>query len=178
MWTACNLHDLAGFSLADNQLTSVCNGDLTWATNMKYLKLRGNLMTQGSNISFPKGLISLDLSHNDIKEWPWGISNTSAQALRNLNLSNNAITGLLHIPSLQSLMKLALGQNTISTIIVEGTIPLEILDLSGNNLSELPNLTHVAASLETLDVSSNQIHKVNSTAFTHMQHLKNLKIQG
>ncbi|KNC81675.1 hypothetical protein, variant [Sphaeroforma arctica JP610] len=131
-----------------------------------------------------KGLRSLDLSGNGLHTIAQSVfGNSSWPHLTTLNLAHNALTRI-DIPlfkGLGNLTDLVLSYNQIAVIeptVWTGLAHLLALRLRGNALKALLNhtLDDVRPTLETLDMSHNQIQSVATDVFVNMTKLRTLDL--
>ena len=131
------------------------------------LALPGNGLSEGipEALKDLSGLVSLDLSHNEITDPNGGLGKLAVSVdLVELDLSANGIKGQIptSIGGLSKLKRLVLSDNELSGIIPSGPTPLldrlpklEHLDLSGNALKGL--VPSSLSALKHLDLSDNEI---------------------
>lgn len=134
--------------------------------NITHLSLAHNhiksLSSTGSN-SFPRhplsSLISLDLSHNQLKEWKVDSFGPFSHSLENLNFSFNSLSPSLPKSAFKGLKK------------------LKLLDLSGNNLTTLDRSDFLeVTTLMTLNLSRNSLTKLPSSIFARTAQLVHLDL--
>ncbi|XP_076171432.1 uncharacterized protein LOC143148712 [Ptiloglossa arizonensis] len=129
-----------------------------------------------------KLLKSFDLSENMMEEIYTSIF-VNLNNLEELNLSKNTITTFddMLLKTLPALLTLNLSYNHIN--IVEHTIntitKINFLDLSHNNISNLPNkFFYSLKNLQYLDLSFNRIHYLEEDSLTHLNSLKTVYINN
>lgn len=134
--------------------------------NITHLSLAHNeiksLSSTGSN-SLPShplsSVISLDLSHNQIKEWKVDSFGPFSHSLEYLNLSFNSLSPSLPKSAFKGLKK------------------LKLLDLSGNNLTTLDRSDFLELNtLMTLNLSQNSLTKLPSSIFARTAQLVHLDL--
>lgn len=127
----------------------------------------------------------MDLSYNDIQEFPQWILNNLPKSLESLNLAN---TSLKTIPVLEAcnILLLNLSSNAIQTIqseTLEQLNKVQILDFSNNQLPLIyNNLWSNLQQLRSLYLQTNPIQSISNSSFSNMEQLqelfiKNLKLQ-
>lgn len=152
------------------QLTLMCNkiSDFKFPPNIMILNLSNNKLE--SLEKFPESLKKIDCSSNLIRELPEmndklikiNIEDNHLKEIKNLppNLikikcGRNMIDKVVNLPS--SLQKINLENNSIEKLDCVLPPSVVLLDMSGNNLIELPDLPN---SIEFVDVCRNHIKKL------------------
>ncbi|GFS98073.1 chaoptin [Nephila pilipes] len=166
-------------NLAGNQIEALNFSSIMSLQNLRYLSLSRNRLfipSSEEDLQLPK-LITLDLSHNTIKELPAWIANHLPPSLEQLNLAN---TSLETVPALGScnILILNLSSNSIQTVEqeeFEQLKKLQTIDLSNNLLlttynNVWSNLQH----LKTLYLQKNPIQKLLNNSFMNMERLQEL----
>ena len=132
-----NFKELRKIDLSRNKLTQIEDGTFAVNTNLRYLVLSNNLITDFSEDSFPGTLTRLDLDGNRLKY----LKADMFQKLKNLQF-------------------LFLQDNQITTI-EEKTFKLDTqlrrLQLNGNNITSCLWLNYLFKSLEDLEFKAPQI---------------------
>ncbi|MDR9876197.1 NEL-type E3 ubiquitin ligase domain-containing protein [Pseudomonas allii] len=136
-------------------------------THVQHLDLSGiQFAEQGSNgfLAGLSGVRSLRLTGNELQGLPAAL--TEMPELRELDLSSNRFDdelaiGLDEWPHLQ---QLNLSDNLMEFFSIEPGSPLEVLNLSGNRLTDWPAGTLEAGHLRTLNLSANDISSIPSEA--------------
>jgi len=146
-------------------------------TDLEYLILKRNEITNINGLNHLKNLQILDLSHNKLKT----IDNLdSIQNLKELNLSHNQIKEIKNVNNLQSIQKLTLDHNRITEISeISGLRNLEDLNLNNNKITVIKGLTDLPK-LEKLNLSFNRIKKIcglECLTNLHWLHLNNNQIE-
>ncbi|XP_050458962.1 podocan-like [Cataglyphis hispanica] len=168
-----NLHYL---SISENEIDHIESNAFEDINNLIYLNLSINKITHLHSETFEKlqSLRSLDLSFNKLESVP----QISSEVISILSLNCNNIKKNLTINSfakMPKLMKLLLGGNQIDEINVQifaNLSFLEILDLSRNKLSFLPEgLSEFLISLKYLNVEDNQFTSLESLSLTSVSPL-------
>ncbi|KAM0734456.1 TLR4 interactor [Formica fusca] len=163
-----NLHYL---SISGNNIGFIESNTFEDINKLVYLNLSTNKITYLYSETFEKlqSLRTLDLSFNKLEDVPQ-ISNETVISILSLNCNNikNIISNaFIQMPKLT---KLLLGGNQIEEINVKAFAHLsllEILDLSKNGLSFLPEgFSESLTSLKYLNVENNQFTSLESLSLT------------
>uniref|UniRef100_H3A8R2 LRRNT domain-containing protein n=2 Tax=Latimeria chalumnae TaxID=7897 RepID=H3A8R2_LATCH len=171
--------------LAYNNISHIPAGAFSKLENLTLLLLHGNrIKTIGEGkLNALTSLVRLDLSHNQLTEFPQGLSPT----LQQLHLFNNSLVGLPPnaLAGFDGLQYLRLAHNRLTN----ENLPLNIfnvsslleLDLSYNHLTSIPV---VSERLQYLYLQANQIQAFNMTSFCRTvsivdhSHLRLLRLDG
>ncbi|KAI9518347.1 hypothetical protein NQZ68_038215 [Dissostichus eleginoides] len=160
------LEDLSVLDLSFNQLTEIPR-DLENSRNMLVLNLSHNSIDAIPNQLFINltDLLYLDLSDNKLDSLPPQMRRLVH--LQTLTLNNNPLmhAQLRQLPAMVALQTLHL-RNTQRTqtnmpTSLEGLTQLADVDLSGNDLSRVPECLYTLGSLKRLNLSSNQITELS-----------------
>ncbi|KAI4822803.1 hypothetical protein KUCAC02_008330 [Chaenocephalus aceratus] len=160
------LDDLSVLDLSFNQLTEIPR-DLENSRNMLVLNLSHNGIDAIPNQLFINltDLLYLDLSDNKLDSLPPQMRRLVH--LQTLTLNNNPLmhAQLRQLPAMVALQTLHL-RNTQRTqtnmpTSLEGLTHLADVDLSGNDLSRVPECLYTLGSLKRLNLSSNQITELS-----------------
>ncbi|XP_033998225.1 protein flightless-1 homolog [Trematomus bernacchii] len=160
------LDDLSVLDLSFNQLTEIPR-DLENSRNMLVLNLSHNSIDAIPNQLFINltDLLYLDLSDNKLDSLPPQMRRLVH--LQTLTLNNNPLmhAQLRQLPAMVALQTLHL-RNTQRTqtnmpTSLEGLTQLADVDLSGNDLSRVPECLYTLGSLKRLNLSSNQITELS-----------------
>lgn len=147
---------LTDLDLGMNNITTIPS----WLKNLPLtrLSLCCNKLQEITEDCFPETLEYLDLSANSLTL----MSNTVLLNLKELNLSNNFFRGIPQIARNPGLKKVYLQNNLIQdfNIAKNSWKYLEILNLSTNHLTELPEGIDKLKNLLLLDVSLNRLTSV------------------
>lgn len=163
---------LKGLDFSYNKITKIPNEFFTLPA-LKKIKFFHNKISSLPNI-FNKNIATIDVGYNLITEIPTCFPN-----LMSFHADHNLISSLN--VSFNSITKLCLSKNKITSISKSLKFPeLLILDISYNQLKELPDVTSLSPQLKTIDASFNYIENFplfpNSTINIYMQHncIKNI----
>ena len=171
--TVSEIAALAQFSAPNANITYLTG--LEGATNLSFLDLTGNSISDISPLTELNNLEHLELRDNSISDiLPLaGLTN-----LTQLNLSNNSISDILPLAGLTNLTQLNLGGNSISNISsVAGLTNLINLYLGGNSISDISPLV-ANTGLGTgdgIDVRGNLLNY--SSIYTHIPVLQSRGVE-
>ncbi|XP_012138324.1 uncharacterized protein LOC100882867 isoform X1 [Megachile rotundata] len=149
--------------------------------SLSSLNLARNKMVQLFDQDVPSNLKHLDLSDNPLSENAIDRILGEAKILRSLNLANTAVKRLVRLET-PFLERLDLSGNDLTDVprdALERTTMLQTLDLSRN---KFPDLNHAIGTLKTLpvlrwlDVSGNEAKIVNETSFEGLTALRFLNL--
>jgi Leucine-rich repeat (LRR) protein len=161
------LQNLKSLSLTRNHIRSSTESleSIAQLKNLEYLNLSNNSLTGLPDI-FDKliCLKELDLSTNDISEYPIAIN--CIHSLESLNMFENPLTIFSDI-QLPNLLHLRLDNNYINSIDSKNiNIPrLEYCDLYHNELSSIPEFIYSLRNLSRLTLDSNHINQADLNAY-------------
>nr|XP_050859212.1 protein artichoke isoform X1 [Vespula vulgaris] len=145
------------------------------------LKIARNKMTEVFTQDIVNNVKDLDLSENPLSENAIRGILGEAKILRSLNLAQTGIKILTRLET-PFLKHLNLSGNDIIDIkpaILERTTMLESLDLSRNKLTDFSNLVNtfkILPTLQSLDISNNDVKAINESSFDGLSTLRSLKI--
>lgn len=125
---------------------------------LQYLSLSGNSISH-TKWEFPKGLIVLDLSSNEISEFSFV---AWLNRLRFLNLSRNKIIRIVRVATLKRLTEISLSSNSLPNMNSLSTLLyLKLIDFSDNAISSLSALSPLKTlnSLKSVKFEGNPIAK-------------------
>lgn len=170
--TLTKLHSLKCLDLSYNKIEQIPD-EIIQINSLKKLKLFRNKISSIPKI-LNENLTTVDIGYNSIQEIPSNFPNLiSFHADRNLIKSLNT--------SFNNITKLCLSKNQISSISKNLFFPeLLILDLSNNEIKELPNFEAFSPKLKTLDASFNSIQsfpivpKSTINVFLHHNSIENI----
>lgn len=167
----CTLREL---KLADNDLEGPFPASLSELSLLEILELQGNrLNSLPPEIRALTHLRTLNISDNRLADLPNELF-TSVPIVE-LVASKNSFTGaFFDVDTVPHLQNLQLSSNSLTDFCLSGTIllpALKYLDLSGNRLSALPDMSSWT-SLTTLLVGENQLSSLPE-GFLSLQQLRN-----
>lgn len=176
---------LTSLDLSGNYIASFQDSDLIQAPKLEKLNLANNRISilGDKALSGLNSLKELDLADNQLAALPTTLFNESA-SLEKLFLQNNSLTLLPSgiFEGLTDLIVLNLSRNAISTHLLSeqtfsGLARLQVLDLSWNQLSKIEASTFAQlAQLRVLSLNNNHIHTVKSESFVQMPRLNLLSL--
>ncbi|RKU39252.1 hypothetical protein C6496_02645 [Candidatus Poribacteria bacterium] len=193
--TGAHLAAISNLYLRSTGITSLKTGDFAGLTNLQYLRmdnnsisdisalenltsltrliLHSNSITDISPLANLTKLKNLNLMHNSISDIS-ALENLTA--LTNLGLNNNSISDISALEDLTLLTTLLLSRNSISDIsALEGLTQLIDLGLSNNSISNISALSGLT-SLELLGLSNNSIS--NISALSGLTSLRQLQLNN
>lgn len=167
---------LNGISFNQNTFTELPK-NFNKLRNLKHLSIAGSKITE-----FPKQILnlnnleSLDLRYNNF-EIPNEIDNLTM--LKTLNLSNIKSNLPNTIGNLKNLILLDISYNDLNDVpnFIEKLINLETLHLSGNNISSIPEYIGKLKNLKMLNLHSNKLQNL-PLSIESLTNLKHLYITG
>jgi len=146
--------------------------------NISYLNLNNNQISEISQkINQLKFLKTLNLSNNNIVNIPDEIIEN--RYIESLNLSHNQLSQLsAAIFNLKLLITLNLSYNNINSVNKDNTLrKLEYLNLSDNDISEIPKSFGLMKKLKNLDLSDNKI-EIIPPDLMNLTKLEELKLEN
>lgn len=157
-----HLKNLKIIQASDNALTELPTS-LSQCRQLEKLNVSQNKIMDISNISWSsfRLLNELDLSRNRLQNF--GNSTIEMSRLARMDLSHNSLQNF-PLGSYSDLKDLILSFNRLSGAsgnLLFSTTNLEILDVRDNQLSDLPKDILVLKKLKRLDVSNNQLVRLN-----------------
>ena len=187
-----NLKELKWLEIFNSEVSEI--PDLSGAKKLRMILLYNNKIEK--IVALPKSLQVLEMPYNNLKS---DENIKTAKNLHILNLNHNELKTITEISSLENLVELGLSNNnlkeigplksakgmlrlylTVSELVnfgfLEGMEQLDILDLSGTDLSKLnmpiPNI-------ESLDrIIARDCKLTNLELFTRVEHLKRLDVRA
>lgn len=115
------------------------------------------------------GLETLDLHGNCLLTMPQGIRRLANLTVMNLSKNRLDNKSLAVVAQVQSLRELRMTENALEGLLnpsISGLQRLEVLDLSNNGISALPDSLGDLSNLQTLLLHSNRITSLPSTLFS------------
>lgn len=173
---------LRHLSISNNHIDHIDSTTFPDIPFLHYLNLRSNKLTiLPDNVFTSLNLLQkLDLSFNPARANFKELFHY-AQNLKELDLSNAAISSIPHLP-LPNLIHLNLSHNTIETLsksYIKDLKRLKYLDLSYNQLKHIPiHIWFHLPLLKSLDISYNPIKEILISTFSGLHNLQNLKLIG
>lgn len=159
------LSNLEVFMIGNNSLTDLNDNIVQMSFKLKEFCLNDNKL----NIS--KLNVAGDLDVFDMSNNPTSIDLNP----KNLKIKNSNVN---HLTIHTNAVTIDASDNQIKSIVLDPQINNLIeLNLSGNNLTEIQNLTFLT-SIEKLDLSFNRIEDINLTSFYNMTRLKELNLEN
>ena len=145
--------------------------------SLRTLDISNNLL-QNLTLGQLDNLENLDVSYNNLNEMP--VLTNMLTTLKVLKIvKNNIITiPVDYFANTPALEELDLKLNHIREINLEYLIHLISLNISNNELQDIPRITHKLTSLETMVFDSNQISKIPQGYFENIPSLKILKLSS
>ncbi|RMG31185.1 MAG: hypothetical protein D6732_14985 [Methanobacteriota archaeon] len=155
-----NNRELEKLFLGENRIRQIEEGTFNHLRNLRILDLHRNALNEiRSNLVKTLDLDILDLSNNEISSIPDGFF--QGMEVARLNLRGNRLFSfdLMQLPL--SLVELNLSENNLVTLKIgskKELYSLKKLDLSGNELTEVPsNLINLCPNLEEINLEDNPI---------------------
>lgn len=171
--------------LSSNSFTVVASNAFGQLSRLHTLNLAGNNLNvlEDDALGGLPELAKLDLSNNELVALPPGLLKSSG-SLRELYLQNNSLSALAPgiFGELESLLLLNLSRNDLSNdwLNADTFTPLtqlRALDLSHNQLSKLdPNLFEGMVNLKIIQLQNNRIFSIAANTFSHHEHLQILSL--
>eukprot|EP00189_Rhodosorus_marinus_P000388 CAMPEP_0113968938 /NCGR_PEP_ID=MMETSP0011_2-20120614/9886_1 /TAXON_ID=101924 /ORGANISM="Rhodosorus marinus" /LENGTH=2205 /DNA_ID=CAMNT_0000982233 /DNA_START=174 /DNA_END=6788 /DNA_ORIENTATION=+ /assembly_acc=CAM_ASM_000156 len=169
-----NFPKLKKLNLDGNRLRSLSRNSVP--ATVEFLSLQNNCIESiNANWGLPESLIDLNVSKNNIEEIVLG---DRQRQLQKLSAQENRLTEL-HLSSLLSLGELDLSGNSISIARISAGPPLRNLVLARNKIESLNDgdiHESVANGLESVDLSTNALMKIEEEAVLQFHTLKNLDL--
>ena len=166
--------------LFNNSISSV--GDGLFGSAMRSLKLSKNIITKVSPNAFCGTILSsLQLEFNLMTYIP--SMECVKQTIMTIGLRGNRLSGHLGgaiCTDCPKMHTVRLRENNLTSIGAEvfcGTV-LMMLTVEKNSLTEMPDLSCVAETVQTLSMDDNKISSVKATAFSRFEILKTIGFDG
>ncbi|KAH8380039.1 hypothetical protein KR009_008615 [Drosophila setifemur] len=158
-------------SLEGNLLTSIQPEVFRNMRRIKEVNLSNNQLVHIHPDTFSEAasLENLVLSYNQLKHFQL----TEKNIVHQLHLDNNNITTLL----INATRFVRASHNQICELILHQSLHIESLDLRGNRLTSITNITNIAFMLY-LDVSENPIGPLNISTFAQLKRLRGLNLRS
>ena len=157
--TGAYLAAISRLSLSSTGIRSLKTGDFAGLTNLQYLYMNRNSISDISALENLTSLTNLALHSNSISDIS-ALENLTS--LTNLNLMHNSISDISALSGLTSLTHLGLSGNSISNIsVLSGLTSLKTLLLSNNSISDISVLEHLT-SLKDLGLYNNSISNISA----------------
>ncbi|KAG9396466.1 Leucine rich repeat [Carpediemonas membranifera] len=143
---------------ADSNRITALPDNLANLGNLQFLDVGDNLISDLSTVHFPPQLMRIDVDDNQIKDLPEGLLLTD---LTVLNVSNNALSAIpaMRMPALAELDAHDNQINAVAETLLASTAQLTLLDLSQNDLTTLPSISH-NTQLSVLKLHQNKLTTV------------------
>jgi hypothetical protein len=157
-------------SLLKNPLTNIPS--MTGMAKLETLRLSRCGLTEWPAGKLPPKLKTLDLSNNDISEFPEPFTDPCG-TWRTLDLSNNDISEFPSWMTDLALESLYLNRNDISELpeSVDDMTNLKQLSIAGNKLQSIPDSICSMANLTLLNVSDNELYSLPENIGAHLDML-------
>ncbi|EEY66490.1 protein phosphatase 1 regulatory subunit 7, putative [Phytophthora infestans T30-4] len=149
------LPKLCSLDVSFNKITSLRN--VSSARELRELKIYNNKLTNTIGLKANSNLEDLQMNDNQIEEISTDF--LALNKLKNLWLNGNRITAVRNLRGCRLLVYLDLGRNKLHGAASEGLDALsnlEVLNLGGNQLTSVGNLSHLTK-LEELNLSENNL---------------------
>ncbi|KAK5609453.1 hypothetical protein CRENBAI_008789 [Crenichthys baileyi] len=190
--------------LDDNSLTEIPVMALDSLPSLQAMTLALNQITHIPDYAFTNlsGLVVLDLNYNDLQEFPVAIKTLSK--LQELGFHNNNIKAIperafvgnpqlqtIHfyenpiqfvgksafqfLPKLHTLTLTRAGLSALPLDLCEQLAHLRVLELSYNQIENLPSFYHCSA-LQEIGLQHNQIRRIESSTFQQLTYLRALDL--
>ncbi|XP_076259256.1 uncharacterized protein LOC143195716 isoform X1 [Rhynchophorus ferrugineus] len=169
-----NFHQLRNLSLAHNNISEIIEGVFREMTELQEINLSHNQIKQLDIYTFVglKQLTYIDLSFNKLKQLPENIFSYQS-SITYLNIAHNNFTGIY--VSNSKISKLTMNHNHIENIIE--TCDYKYLDVSYNNVTKInANAFKEASNLKELHLQHNSLSNIPSKVFANLVNLTYLDL--
>lgn len=157
--TIKKLSNLNTLDLSENKFEKIPKSIFELTSIENLLLSRNQITSIPDEIKKLKILKNLDLSSNKIKEIPTSLTDVSE--LKDLDLSNNVIGAIPNtISKLENLISLYISRNRIESLDNLKFKKLENLDVSENEIKEIPEKILSTISINYFDISENKISEI------------------
>ncbi|XP_053203671.1 toll-like receptor 6 [Panonychus citri] len=183
-WSHCSVNSTSQLDLSYNRLKVLTDRGFSTLTHLKVLRLNNNRISRAeeSSLNGLSELALLDLSNNELVALPPGFFTPIKSSLRELYLQNNSISVLppLQFNGLQWIHILNMSHNEIANNWINvdtfaDLTSLVTLDLSYNQLNKIDSTTFRAQTrLEALYLHHNKIESIADNAFSSLNNLQQL----
>ena len=174
------LTNLLSLDLSYNMIKDIPNNSFVGLVNLTKLYLNDNQLTTLHNNSFAGlgNLKHLHLENNNITDLPSEVFQ-SLVVLEYISLENNHIATLIVDFWPSTVHFLLLGGNMLTTVPENVNYSaIEVLDFSGNSLSDFNIKGQIATNLKSIDLSFNKITDINQTMFDAAPNLEYLNLEN
>ncbi|KAF7267876.1 hypothetical protein GWI33_018932 [Rhynchophorus ferrugineus] len=169
-----NFHQLRNLSLAHNNISEIIEGVFREMTELQEINLSHNQIKQLDIYTFVglKQLTYIDLSFNQLKQLPENIFSYQS-SITYLNIAHNNFTDIY--VSNSKISKLTMNHNQIENIIE--TCDYKYLDVSYNNVTKInANAFKEASNLKELHLQHNSLSNIPSKVFANLVNLTYLDL--
>ncbi|XP_076259264.1 uncharacterized protein LOC143195717 [Rhynchophorus ferrugineus] len=169
-----NCHQLRNLSLAHNNISEIIEGVFREMTELREINLSHNQIKQLDIYTFVglKQLTYIDLSFNQLKQLPENIFSYQS-SITYLNIAHNNFTDIY--VSNSKISKLTMNHNQIENIIE--TCDYTYLDVSYNNVTKInSNAFKEASNLKELHLQHNSLSNIPSNVFANLVNLTYLDL--
>ncbi|XP_046961650.1 protein artichoke-like [Vanessa cardui] len=179
-----DLPSLRTLDLSNNGIQKIQYGGMKTLHNLRrfYINRNGLRQIEASTFSDLERLEVLDISDNQIITIH-PKSFIKLPYLKQVNLHGNNVENFdfMAIQNNIALSELDFSKNKLKSIspnIISRGLDVEILNISSNNLHELPNSLNVLSKLKTLDASNNYIKNFDGNIINNIQTLAEIKLHS
>ncbi|XP_012219494.1 leucine-rich repeat-containing protein 15-like [Linepithema humile] len=167
---------MQNLSLSRNKISEVTSDAFGDLNNLRYLDLSGNEIVNmhESTFNHTTRMINLSLAHNKLTAMP---NICPMRYLKSLDLTENRIMIFFVFCRSENLEYLYLSNNHITTIENSAFVNLEYLkyvDLSGNQLKQLPQKWVLPWNIQELHLERNNFTKIDDVSLIGIDSLKHV----